>query len=564
MAKWWQTAVFYQIYPRSFCDGNGDGIGDFKGMISKLDYLKELGIGAVWLSPHFPSPNVDCGYDVSDYCGVAPEYGTLADFDQFLEGCHQRGIRVVLDLVLNHTSDQHAWFKESRSSKDNPKRDWYVWKKAKEGKAPNNWDSTFGGSAWEWDETTQEYYYHYFFKEQPDLNWHNPEVRRAMWDAVRFWLERGVDGFRLDAVGTIFENEDWADQDSGLDQDELYRRSRRVRTPEDFLGVMADFDSIFHNQYDQPGVHELMKELRKVIDEYDDRVLIGETDSVSFYGNGNDELHLVFNFPMMRLEHLTPENIRGNQQMRLAEMPMTAWPCNTLGNHDSPRMLNRYGDGSHDAEIARVNLAVLLSLRGTPVLYNGEEIGMSDHLFTDPKLFRDSLAFRYYELDKRVMGSTAEQAAVVGAKEGRDKCRTPHQWANQHNAGFCPPSVTPWLPVNPDYVAGVNVADQDQNSSSLLAYYRCILHARQTSQALTQGEYLPMNTADQAVLAFSRVYDTEHVICLHNVTGSTGTIQLDQPGEGVVLFSSRSKQGTVSLTRAVTLQPYEVLWVTMK
>jgi alpha-glucosidase len=560
--KWWQTAVFYQIYPRSFCDGNGDGIGDFKGMISKLDYLKELGIGAVWLSPHYPSPNVDCGYDVSDYCDVAPEYGTLEDFDRFLEGCHQRGMRVVLDLVLNHTSDQHAWFIESRSSKDNPKRDWYVWKQGKDGKAPNNWDSTFGGSAWEWDETTQEYYYHYFFKEQPDLNWHNPQVRRAMWDAVRFWLDRGVDGFRLDAVGTIFENEDWADQDSGLDQDELYRRSRRVRTPEDFMGVMADFDSIFHNQYDQPGVHELMKELRKVVDEYDDRVLVGETDSISFYGNGNDELHLVFNFPIMRLEHLTPQNVQQNQQERLAELPAGSWPCNTLGNHDSPRMLNRYGDGVYDAEIARVNLAVLLGLKGTPVLYNGEEIGMSDYLFTDPRLFRDSLAFRYFELDKRVMDSTAEQAAVVGAKEGRDKCRTPHQWSNEPNAGFCPSSITPWLPVNPDYTKGINVADQEVDPSSMLGYYRRILYARNNSKALQEGEYQPLETTHNTVLAFRRTSGEQQVFCLQNMTGEAGLIELDQTFNGKVLFSNCDRQGEIVLTGKVTLLPYEVLWVT--
>ncbi len=559
--KWWQTAVFYQIYPRSFCDGNGDGIGDLKGMISKLDYLKDLGIGAVWLSPHYPSPNVDCGYDVSDYCNVAPEYGTLEDFDCFLQGCHQRGIRVVLDLVLNHTSDKHAWFIESRSSTDNPKRDWYVWKKGKDGKAPNNWDSTFGGSAWEWDEKTREYYYHYFFKEQPDLNWHNPQVRQAMWDAVRFWLDRGVDGFRLDAVGTIFENESWADQDSGLDQDELYRRSRKVRTPEDFLGVMADFDAIFHNQYDQPGVHELMKELREVIDEYDDRVLIGETDSLSFYGNGSDELHLVFNFPLMRLEHLTPENVHANQKERLVGLPAGSWPCNTLGNHDSPRMLNRYGDGAHDSDIARVNLAVLLGLKGTPVLYNGEEIAMSDYLFTDPKLFRDSLAFRYYELDKRVMGSTTEQAAVVGAKEGRDKCRTPHQWSNQPNAGFCPPSVTPWLPVNPDYINGINVVEQETDPSSMLAYYRKILHARQSSKALQEGEYQPLKTTHPSIFAFWRVCQEQKVICLQNMTGESASIELDQAIKGKILFSNLDRQGDILLTGAVLVRPYEVLWV---
>jgi len=308
--KWWQKAVFYQIYPRSFADGNGDGIGDFQGMISRLDYLKELGIDAIWLSPYYPSPNFDCGYDISDYVGVAEEYGTLDDFQEFLDGAHARGMRVILDMVLNHTSDQHAWFQESRSSRDNPKRDWYIWRDGKDGAPPNNWYSPFGGSAWEWDETTGQYYYHFFFKEQPDLNWRNPEVKAAMFEAVRFWLDRGVDGFRLDAIGTIYEDVNLPDHPVPMTGVELRRELDRAITPERREELMRLWTAMEQYQVEQPGMHELMQELRSVIDEYDARMLIGEDENLAYLGDGSNELHLVFNFPLMRTERLTPAWIR--------------------------------------------------------------------------------------------------------------------------------------------------------------------------------------------------------------------------------------------------------------
>jgi alpha-glucosidase len=292
---WWQKGVFYQIYPRSFADGNGDGIGDFYGMIERLDYLRELGIDAVWLSPHYPSPNADCGYDVADYVGVAPEYGTLDDFERFLDGAHQRGIRVILDLVLNHTSDQHPWFIESKSSRDNQKRDWYVWRDGKEGGPPNNWYSSFGGSAWEYDSVTEQYYYHYFLKEQPDLNWRNPAVKRALWDAVCFWLDRGVDGFRLDAIGTIFERPDFADQTAEFTQRELVQALHAAQTQEEQERLAEYWKIMFEYQLDQPGVHELMQELRALVDEYSDRMLVGESEDIAYYGDGTNELHLAFN-----------------------------------------------------------------------------------------------------------------------------------------------------------------------------------------------------------------------------------------------------------------------------
>ncbi len=289
------------------------------------------------ISPCFPSPLVDVGYDISDYVDIAPEYGTLQEFDEFLEGAHRRGIRVILDLVLNHTSNLHPWFIESRSSRDNPRRDWYVWQDGKSGGPPNNWDSSFGGSAWEYDPQTDQYYYHFFFKEQPDLNWHNPEVRQAMWDAVRFWLERGVDGFRLDAIGTIFEDPSLKDSPGPMSFAELQAAWVQAKTDEERDRLEEVGETIFKLQTDLPEVHALMKELRQVVDEYPEKVLVGENEMIEYYGNGSDELHLVFNFPLMQTDRLTPDWVLANQKERLEAMPEGAWPCNTLGNHDCSR-----------------------------------------------------------------------------------------------------------------------------------------------------------------------------------------------------------------------------------
>lgn len=353
--KWWQEAVFYQIYPRSFADGNGDGVGDFEGIISRLDYLQDLGIDAIWLSPHYPSPQFDCGYDIANYTAVNPEYGTLGDFKRFLDGAHRRSIRVILDLVLNHTSDQHPWFIESRSSRNTPKRNWYVWRDGRDGGPPNNWYSGFGGSAWEHDSTTDQYYYHYFFKEQPDLNWRNSEVKQAMFDAVRFWLDLGVDGFRLDAIDTIFEDPALPDHTAEVTQPELYRALQTTLSLEERRRLRKQREAMFRYQHEQPGIHQLIRELRAVIDEYPERMLVGETSDIAYYGDGDNELHLVFNFPLMRTRHLTPAWVRTNQEERLAALPAGAWPGNTLGNHDSPRVYSRFGDGHNDDALARIS-----------------------------------------------------------------------------------------------------------------------------------------------------------------------------------------------------------------
>lgn len=551
---WWQKAVFYQIYPRSFADGNGDGIGDFHGMIAKLDYLQDLGVDGLWLSPHFPSPQFDCGYDVSDYCDVAPEYGDLDLFKQFLEEAHKRDIRVILDLVMNHTSDQHAWFEESRSSMDNPKRDWFVWRDGKKGGPPNNWCSTFGGSAWELDPRTGQYYYHFFFKEQPDLNWLNPEVKQAMWDAVRFWLGMGVDGFRLDAVGTVFEEEDLRDHQAGITQEELMGLAYLAKTPAENKRVGKLWLAMFKHQVEMPGVHELMKDLRQVVNEYPERVLVGETDDIRFYGNGDDELHLNFNFPLVRTKRLTPSWVRKNQRSRLGQLPGLAWPCNTLGNHDSPRLHSQFGDGQHDDALARVNLALMLTLKGTPFLYNGEEIGMRDYLFTDVSKFKDLLANYYYGLMISMPELVKpEEAPSQAASIGRDKCRTPMHWANAANGGFSPEGVETWLPVDPLYAEGVNVADQQGDPHSLLNFYRRLLRMRRENPALIAGEYEVLQS-DANCLAFLRISVEQTCLVVLNMRETPRKLNLRLPGKLRLVFSSHRQSGT-----ELVFAPFEVL-----
>jgi alpha-glucosidase len=514
--KWWQTAVFYQIYPRSFADGNGDGIGDFKGITNKLDYLKDLGVDALWLSPHFPSPNWDCGYDISDYCSVAPEYGTLDDFKVFLYESHSRNIRVILDLVLNHTSDEHPWFLESKSSCDNPKADWYVWADT----PPNNWQSCFDGDAWTYAPERNQYYYHYFMKQQPDLNWHNPEVKKAMWDAARFWLDMGVDGYRLDAIGTIYEDPNLTPHTVPMNLAELRRASELAKTPAEKKKIEKYWHDMFKHQWGGPGLHDLMKELRTVLAEYEgDRMLVGEDDDIDYMGNGNDELQLVFNFPLMRTERLTPSHIRSNQQerlTRLAALPVKGWACNTLGNHDSSRVFTRFGNKQHDSDLARLHVALVLTLKGTPFLYNGEEIGMSDYMLTDISQVKDTMGSWYYHAIVTDMGVHPDEAIQRTAEMTRDKNRTPMQWSNNPNGGFSPHDVKPWLPVNPNYKDGINIRDQQHNPSSLFNYYKRLLHVRKHTPALIEGDYIPLHIKANDYLAFLRTSSGQTVLVVLN------------------------------------------------
>ena len=549
--KWWQTAVFYQIYPRSFADGNGDGIGDFPGMTARLDHLRDLGVDAIWLSPHFPSPFKDCGYDITDYSNVAPEYGSVDDFVAFLDAAHARGIRVILDLVLNHTSDQHPWFVESRSSRDNPRRDWYIWRDGRDGGAPNNWASIFGGSAWTLDPTTGQYYYNVFLKEQPDLNWRNPEVKQAMWDAVRFWLDLGVDGFRLDAIATVFERPDLPDHSYHLSPDQILDAN------------MLDQESywtLMEHQLRQPGVHELLRELRALIDSYPgERVLIGEDEDVTFHGVDNDELHLVFNFPLLRTERLTAAHIRANQAERLSALPAGAWPCNTLGNHDSPRVLSRFGDGVHDAALARLHAALVLTLKGTPFLYNGEEIGMADLELTSLDQIRDTAASKRYRLQTERQGIPPEQARAAALATTRDRCRSPLQWDSGPNAGFSRAGVDTWLPVHASHAQGVNVADQEADPASILNFYRRLLRVRRASPALSGGEYEAIDTDNDVVAFWRRSADpAQQCLVALNFSATQQTLAIGT-GKGQTLFRLGGADDATIDLRSIELPPFDVL-----
>jgi alpha-glucosidase len=573
--KWWQTAVFYQIYPRSFADGNGDGIGDFQGIIEKLDYLTTLGVDAIWLSPHYPSPNWDCGYDISDYCNVAPEYGTLNDFKTFLAEAHKRNLRVILDLVLNHTSDQHPWFLESKSSRDNPKADWYIWRDPPLPEAqasgvrvpPNNWQSCFDGDAWTYVPERNQYYYHYFMKQQPDLNWNNPQVKQAMWNVVRFWLDLGVDGFRLDAIGTIYEDPHLTPHTVPMTLAELRRASELARTPAEKKKIEQYWYDMFKHQWGGPGLHDLMKELRAILDEYEgDRMLVGEDDNIDYLGDGSDELHIVFNFPLMRTDRLTPDHIRRNQKERLTRLdalPHKGWPCNTLGNHDTSRVYTRYGDRRHDSDLARVHAALILTLKGTPFLYNGEEIGMTDLLITDPSKLRDTMATWYYHSLIHDLQVDPSEAALRAAEMSRDKNRTPMQWSNNPNAGFSPPGVQTWLPVNPNYKAGINVRDQLHNPNSLLNYYKRLLRVRKNTPALLAGEYLPLHPRAKDYFAFLRYLPAQTVLVVLNFSPNKPELNFSRVKELKgktlhLLFSSAVHSHSVFSPAHLRLGAFEV------
>ncbi len=566
--KWWQTAVFYQIYPRSFADGNGDGIGDLQGIIERLDYLKELGIDALWLSPHYPSPQFDCGYDIADYTDVDPEYGTLEEFQSFLQAAHERDLRVILDLVLNHTSDRHPWFQESRSSRDNPKRDWYIWRDGKDdNRPPNNWNAAFDDCAWTYDPQTEQWYYHFFFAEQPDLNWRNPEVKQAMWQAVRFWLDLGVDGFRLDAIGTLFEDPDMPDHQAEVTMAELFQRymAGYPEQPDPQTSTYLEEQRKLMNKYqvDQPGIHELLQDLRLLIDEYDDRVLVGEADEVAYHGDGNNELHLVFNFPLMRTSRLTPDWIRNNQQQRLSSLPPGAWPCNTLGNHDSSRVLSHFGDGNNDQALARLSLALMLTLKGAPFLYNGEEIGMADLMLPAIEEFRDNLGIWIYREVTQNFGVPADSALQIVQMVTRDKCRTPLQWENAPNAGFSPDGVRPWLPVHPNYADGVNVADQQDRPESMLSFYREMLAVRKSAPALIAGSYRALHEYAEDFLAFVRSSPDPVQRCLVVLNYADRPVQVsfdEQAEAGRLIYSSTPRQAQVDI-RDLELAPFEILIV---
>ncbi|HUF52731.1 MAG TPA: alpha-amylase family glycosyl hydrolase [Dehalococcoidia bacterium] len=498
---WWQTGVVYQIYPRSFQDSNADGIGDLTGITTRLDFLEWLGVDAIWISPCFKSPMKDFGYDVSDYCDIDPIFGTLADMDRLIEEAHRRDIKVILDHVPNHTSDQHPWFIESRSSRDNPKRDWYLWKDSKpDGSPPNNWLANFGGIAWEWDETTDQYYYHAFLKEQPDLNWRNPEVRAAMSDALRFWLDRGVDGFRVDVIYHMIKDDQWRDNPPNPDWEEGENPYRRL-----------------HAVYsiDQPEIMDVVREMRAVVDEYNERVLIGEVylpidRLMAYYGEQLDGVHLPFNFALLLTRWQAPR-IRAVIDTYEGALPPGAWPNWVLGNHDRPRVASRVGD-----EQAPVAAMLLLTLRGTPTLYYGDEIGMPNVDVPPDKV-------------------VDPPGITLGI--GRDPERTPMQWDASRNAGFTE-AAEPWLPVSANYI-DQNVEAQRDDAHSILTLHRRLLELRRSSDALQTGSYAPVETEGGGdIIAFTRKSDGEGFLIILNLGPDPQALDLDPTNTGRIALST--------------------------
>lgn len=499
--KWWEEAVFYQIYPRSFADSNGDGIGDLPGIIDKLDYLQWLGVGAIWLSPHYPSPQIDVGYDIADYTMVEPAYGTMYDFDCLLEAIHARGMKLILDLVLNHTSDQHPWFLAARADRNDPKRDWYVWRDGHDGGPPNNWQSEFGGSTWEYDPATEQYFYHYFLKSQPDLNWRNPEVKAAMFDAARFWLDKGVDGFRLDAIGTLYEEEHFTPHTSRFTAIDALRSNwlhDKEHTDARYDDIIRD---LFKYQRRQPEGFALMEEFRDILDEYDDRFLVGETSDPRFLGASGDRLHAIFNFDILYQPRLSANGVRAILKTWHGKTPRQTWVCNTLNNHDQSRAATHFAPD--DPRQSRSAMALVLLLEGLPFLYYGEEIGMRDYAIQSLYEMRDRVGDVYRAI--RLQDGIDEQQILheLGTFS-RDRCRTPMQWDRSANAGFSPEGAITWLPVNANHLTGINVAEQTMAKDSLLSFTRELIRLRHNHIALQIGSYTDLDPLNESVLIFSR------------------------------------------------------------
>ena len=525
---WYQHAVFYEIYPRSFMDSNGDGIGDLNGITSKLDYLKTLGIDAIWIAPCFPSPQVDFGYDVSDYQNIDKMYGTLADFDKLQKLGQEHGIKIIFDLVVNHTSDQHPWFVDSRSSRTAEKRDWYVWRDGKGTNPPNNWLAVFGGSAWQWDEKTKQYYYHYFYPQQPDLNWRNPAVVRAMNGTTEWWYRRGVAGFRLDAVDSLFE-------DPNLHDDPV------------LPGQNAYGDPLVEHKYTQklPEVHLALKGLRTVADRYN-AVLIGETwtDNVAqlktYYGSAHDELQMPMDLMLTQMKFSAPAFREHFKQVDSSG----EWPVFVIGNHDILRSWNRYGDGQHNDQIAKDMAAMYLTLRGTPILYYGEEIGMQNN---DPQRRED----------------VKDPIGRLGwpKEKGRDGERTPMQWNDEPNAGFT--TGIPWNAIPVTYKS-YNVEDEAKDPNSILNWYKALLALRRTDPALLDGAYIPLNESDAEVLSYLRKASGYAVLVAINMSAEPRALHFDLALQGIAATSAKTLLTTQPSLKEkasiaqISLEPYGV------
>lgn len=512
---WWKHAVIYEIYPRSFQDSNGDGIGDVNGITSRLGYLRNLGIDAIWISPMYPSPQVDFGYDISNYEAVDPQYGTVADIDHLIAQAKQRNIRIIMDTVLNHTSDKHQWFLDAARSRTSPKHEWYVWNDGKPGTGlgshegrvpPNNWVSVFGGSAWEWVPAVHQFYYHEFYKQQPDLNWRNPAVEKAMFDAMRFWLNRGIAGFRLDAIPSLFEDP-------------------QLRDEKELGGTSAQGDPILARNYTDnlPEVHDVTRRLRAMVAGYPgDRVLIGETylpntaELDKWYGDTRkDELQLPMDMLVGFSNKLDASTFR--KYIDEAETQIHgSQPLFVFNNHDNIRSIDRYGDGVHDQQISKMLATVLLATRSTALMYEGEELGM---VTTTPSRLEDV---------KDPIGLTGWPK-----EKGRDGERTPMQWDTSTNAGFTAPTVTPWMPIPLSYKTS-NVKVEESDPNSMLNWYKQLIELRRTNAAIREGNNIMLNTNDLNVLSWLRQAPGQPaVIVACNFTNRVQKISFDLSAQGI-------------------------------
>jgi len=520
---WWKHGVIYQIYPRSFYDSNGDGIGDIRGILSRIDYLQDLGIDAIWLSPINKSPMYDFGYDISNYREIDPVFGSIKDFRELVKEAHKRGIRIIMDLVMNHTSHLHPWFLSSRLSRKNEKRDFYIWQDGKHNGPPNNWQSTFGGGAWTWDEMTSQYYLHSFLEEQPDVNWRSPGLKKAMFGEIRYWLDMGVDGFRLDVVNWFIKDKKFRNNPSipGLPflQKHLYDRNR-------------------------PEVNDLLREFRTLLEEYDDRMAVGEVFtfppgkpelSAQFLGDGTDELNLAFDFSLLYRLWNAKQFYRCIKRWNSA-VPEKGWPCYVLSNHDQPRSMSRYNRGNDSANRAYVAAMLHLTLRGTPFIYYGEEIGMKNTILSRENL-HDPVGKRFWPFFP-----------------GRDASRSPMQWSPDKNAGFS--TATPWLPVNIDYTA-VNVKNQLRDDYSLLHFYRRCIALRKTNPALSRGDWIPVIKGKKGILAYFRVHGENKVFIVLNFMAKQTRIDVHSRAQWKVLLSTHKSRNAHFTSLSFTVNPHE-------
>ena len=552
--RWWKESVVYQIYPRSFCDSNGDGIGDLNGITSKLDYLKELGVDVIWLSPVYKSPNDDNGYDISDYQDIMDEFGTMEDFDRMLATAHEKGIKIMMDLVVNHTSDEHKWFIESRKSTDNPYRDYYIWRPAKEdGSLPNNWGSCFSGPAWEYDKTTDMYFLHLFSKKQPDLNWDNPVVRQEVFDMMNWWLEKGVDGFRMDVISLISK-----------EQPEL---------PDKEPGINGY--ATFNVSANGPHVHEYLQEMRQKALNNADTITVGECSGVTLeeakkYARSDEkELNMVFQFEHMDVDSDEKAGKWTTRKMDLRDLKkiLTRWQkglqdiaWNSLywENHDQPRSVSRFGNDSDEyREISAKMLATCIHMmQGTPYVYQGEELGMTNCPFNTLENFRDLESINaFHELTEQGKMTEEEMMAAIGYK-GRDNARTPMQWDDSANAGFSGANATPWIMVNPNYTK-INAKDQVSREDSVFKYYQKLIRLRHESDLIVYGTYDLILDDDKDIYAYIRTLGDEKLIVYCNFSENTREVELPEEfTDGKILISNYND---AKVSEKITLRPYEAI-----